>query len=63
LVHLPLNKEIIQTAFIIPRNEINKEGKRVARKAGLPLIPTSEVGQLLKQKEDIALMLVLVRPF
>jgi len=57
LVHLPLNKEIIQTAFIIPRNEINKEGKRVARKAGLPLIPTSEVGQLLKQKEDIALML------
>lgn len=57
LVYLPLNKEIIQTAFIIPRNEINKEGKKVARMAALPLTPTSEVGQPLKQKEDIALML------
>ena len=57
LVHLPLNKEIIQTAFIIPRNDISKEGERVARKAAFPLTPTSEVGQPLKQKEDIALML------
>ena len=57
LVYLPLNKEIIQTAFVIPRNEINKEGKKVARMAALPLTQTSEVGQPLKQKEDIALML------
>ena len=50
LVHLPLNKEIIQTAFIIPRNDINKEGERVARKAAIPLTPIAEVRTIVKTK-------------
>jgi Signal transduction histidine kinase regulating C4-dicarboxylate transport system len=56
LVHLPLNKEIVQTAFVIPGNEINKEGKEVTRKAAIPFSPMSEVERSLKQKENVVLV-------
>jgi len=57
LVRLPLNKEITQTAFIISRNDLNKEGEKVIRKAAIPVTPTAEAEQPLKQKEAGALVL------
>ncbi|WAC06844.1 MAG: cache domain-containing protein [Thermodesulfobacteriota bacterium] len=56
LVHLPLNKKIVQTAFVIPWNEINKEGKEVTRKSAIPFTPMFEVERHLKQKENFALV-------
>jgi len=57
LVRPPLNKEIIQTAFIIPMNDINNEGGKVVEKVVLPVTPISGEGHQSKQNEGGVLVL------